>query len=75
MNVFIEQVLLALPTLLVGILGGQKVRITLGGKTLPVTVPSRKVTGKSRKLKTDPPSARSDSLPDVELPYMVDPVS
>ena len=60
--------------LLLGILAGQKVRITLDGKKLPVKVPSRKATGKSAKrTKADAlaPSP-SPSEQDPTLPYMVD---
>lgn len=63
--------------LLLGILAGQKVRITLDGKKLPVKVPSRKGTGKSaRRTKaaaSDPSPSSSEQEPG--LPYIIDPAS
>lgn len=47
--------------LLMGILAGQKVRITLDGKKLPVRVPSRKGGGSSAKRIKAAKSARSQS--------------
>lgn len=64
----------AIPALAMGILAGQKLRITLGGNKIPVKVPSRKATGKSAKgtkvVKSAP--AQSRSVPDPELPYISD---
>lgn len=64
----------AIPALAMGILAGQKLRITLGGNKIPVKVPSRKATGKSgtatKAAKSAP--AQSLSVPDLELPYISD---
>ena len=50
--------------LLMGILAGQKVRITLDGKKLPVRVPSRKGGGSSANRTRAGGSARSPSPSD-----------
>lgn len=60
--------------LVTGILGGQKLRITLGGNKIPVKALSPKVSGKRVKRTPRPalgPSP-SPSTPDTGLPYMVD---
>ena len=63
--------------LLLGILAGQKVRITLDGKKLPVKVPSRKATGKlAKRTKVDASAPSQSPLEqDPTLPYIVDRVS
>ena len=60
--------------LLLGILAGQKVKITLDGKKLPVKVPPRKATGKSAKRTQADASAPSPSPSpqDPGLPYIID---
>lgn len=64
--------------LLLGILAGQRVRITLDGKKVPVKVRSPKGTGKSAKRI---PRAAADPLPspspqEPELPWQApDPAS
>jgi len=54
--------------LLMGILAGQKVRITLDGKKVPVKVPSRKGRGKSKPPTPAGASDPSPSLSDPTLP-------
>jgi len=54
--------------LLMGILAGQKVRITLDGKKVPVKVPSRKGRGKSKPPTQAGASDRSPSLFDPMVP-------
>lgn len=63
--------------LVLGILGGQKLRITLGGKKLPVKgrypkASGRRVEPTSRSVSVGAPSLSPDN---PELPYMVDPAS
>ena len=58
-----------LPSLAVGILAGQKVRITLGGHTLKPSGLSRKARGKSTRRAT---AAASDLAP-LTLPPSVPP--
>lgn len=58
-----------IPTLVVGILAGQKVRITLGGHTLKPSGLSRKARGKSTRRV---PAAASDLAP-LTLPPSVPP--
>jgi len=53
--------------LLMGILAGQKVRITLDGKKLPVKVPSRKGSGKRGK---PTPVGASDPSPSPSEPTL-----
>lgn len=54
--------------LLMGILAGQKVRITLDGKKLPVKVPSRKGSGKRAKPTPVGGSDQSQSPSQPTLP-------
>lgn len=63
--------------LVLGILGGQKLRITLGGRTMSVKGRSQKVIGKRAKRTAPPASAptRSPSNEDPTLPYIIDPAS
>ena len=60
--------------LLMGILAGQKVRITLNGKKLPVKVRSRKGIGKSGAPTPAPVSDQSPSPSPQEsgLPFIID---
>lgn len=63
--------------LVLGILGGQKLRITLGGNKIPVKGRSPKATGKRAK-RTAPPASdpsQSPSNEDQTLPYIIDPAS
>lgn len=54
--------------LLMGILAGQKVRITLDGKKVPVKVPSPKGRGKSKRPTPAAASEPSPSPSDPQLP-------
>ena len=58
-----------IPSLAVGILAGQKVRITLGGHTVPKSGLSRKVRGKS----TPRAKAGASDLAPLTLPPSVPP--
>lgn len=63
--------------LVLGILGGQKLRITLGGSKMSVKGRSPKVIGKRAKRTAPPASATtpSPSSEDPTLPYIIDPAS
>ena len=63
--------------LVLGILGGQKLRITLGGSKIAVKGRSPKVIGKRAKRTAPPASAPtpSPSSEDPTLPYFIDPAS
>ena len=63
--------------LVLGILGGQKLRITLGGNKIPVKGRSPKVIGKRAKRTAPPESAPTPSASneDPTFPYVIDPAS
>jgi len=68
MSWLLDLVVQSIPVLVTGILAGQKVRITLDGKKLPVKVPSRKGNGKSGKRTPPGGSEPSQSPSQPSLP-------
>ena len=65
MSGFLDLLATILPSLAMGILAGQKVRITLGGKTIPVKGRSQKASGAAAKRTRRNVSA---PLPSPSLP-------